>query len=103
MLSKDFLLYLILYPLLLCFLKMCILFIFGFIATLSSVQSFSRPWTAAYQASLSVTNSQSLLTSIESVLAPLGLSLAEASRGYTVVAVCRLLTVVAPLVADRGL
>ena len=80
-----------------------ILFIFGFIATLSSVQSFSRPWTAAYQASLSVTNSQSLLTSIESVLAPLGLSLAEASRGYTVVAVCRLLTVVAPLVADRGL
>ena len=43
---------------------------------LSSVQSFSRvrlfatPWTAAYQASLSITNSQSLLKpmSIESVM-----------------------------------
>ena len=37
---------------------------------LSSVQLFATPWTAAYQASLSITNSQSLrkLTSIELVM-----------------------------------
>ena len=38
--------------------------------SLSLVQLFSTPWTAAHQASLSITNSQSLLKlmSIESVL-----------------------------------
>ena len=37
---------------------------------LSCVQLFATPWTAAWQASLSITNSQSLLklTSIESVM-----------------------------------
>ena len=88
---------------------MYLLFLFWlpwvFIAILSSVQLFSRPWTAALQASLSVTSSQSLLklTSIELVIATLRLSLVEASWGYTVVAVCRLLTVLASPVADHGL
>ena len=40
------------------------------VQSLSRVQLFSTPWTAAHQASLSITNSQSLLTlmSIESVM-----------------------------------
>ena len=72
---------------------------------LSCVQLLVIPWTAACQASLSITSSQSLLklTSIESVTATLRLSLGEASWGYTVVAVCRLLTVLVSLVADHGL
>ena len=88
---------------------MYLLFLFWlpwvFIAILSSVQLFSWPWTAALQASLSVTSSQSLLTltSVELVIATLRLSLDEASWGYTVVAVCRLLTVLASPVADHGL
>ena len=40
------------------------------VQSLSHVQLFATPWTAAYQASLSITNSQSLLKlmSIESVM-----------------------------------
>ena len=40
------------------------------VQSLSSVQLFATPWTAAHQASLSITNSQSLLKllSIESVI-----------------------------------
>ena len=43
---------------------------FSSIQSLSRVQLFATPWTAARQASLSITNSQSLLklTSIESVM-----------------------------------
>ena len=42
------------------------------VQSLSRVQLFATPWTAARQASLSITNSQSLLrlTSIESVMPP---------------------------------
>ena len=42
------------------------------IQSLSHVQLFATPWTAAHQASLSITNSQSLLKlmSIESVMPP---------------------------------
>ena len=42
---------------------------FSSVQSLSSVQLFATPWTAAHQASLSVTNSRGLLklTSIESV------------------------------------
>ena len=42
------------------------------VQSLSHVQLFATPWTAAYQASLSITNSQSLLKlmSIESVIHP---------------------------------
>ena len=41
-----------------------------FVQSLSCVRLFVTPWTAAHQASLSITNSQSLpkLTSIESVM-----------------------------------
>ena len=35
---------------------------------LTRVRPFATPWTAAHQVSLSITNSQSLLTSIESVM-----------------------------------
>ena len=44
--------------------------IFSSVQLLSRVQLFATPWTAAYQASLSVTNSWSLLKlmSIESVM-----------------------------------
>ena len=43
---------------------------FSSVQSLSHVQFFATPWTAACQASLSITNSQSLLklTSIESVI-----------------------------------
>ena len=43
---------------------------FGSIQSLSRVQLFATPWTAAHQASLSITNSRSLpkLTAIESVM-----------------------------------
>ena len=43
---------------------------FSSVQPLSRVQLFATPWTAAYQASLSITNSQSLLKfmSIESVI-----------------------------------
>ena len=43
---------------------------FGSVQSLSHVQIFATPWTAAHQASLSITNSQSLLKlmSIESVM-----------------------------------
>ena len=43
---------------------------FNSIQSLSRVQLFAAPWTAVHQASLSITNSQSLLklTSIESVM-----------------------------------
>ena len=46
------------------------LFQFNSVQSLSRVQFFATPWTAAHQASLSVTNSQSLLKllSIESVM-----------------------------------
>ena len=45
---------------------------FSSVQLLSRVQLFETPWTAAHQASLSITNSQSLLrlTSIESVMMP---------------------------------
>ena len=43
---------------------------FGSVQSLSCVQLFATPWTAAHQASLSITNSRSLLKlmSIESVM-----------------------------------
>ena len=43
---------------------------FNSVQSLSRVQLFATPWTAAHQASLSITNSQSLpkLMSIESVM-----------------------------------
>ena len=45
-------------------------FVVVVVQSLSHVQLFATPWTAAHQASLSITNSQSLfkLTSIESVM-----------------------------------
>ena len=48
----------------------CILIQFSSVQSLSHVQLFAAPWTAACQASLSITNSQSLLKlmSIESVI-----------------------------------
>ena len=44
----------------------------GVVQLLSRVRLFATPWTAAYQASVSITNSWSLLklTSIESVMVP---------------------------------
>ena len=46
--------------------------LFSSVQTLSPVQLFTTPWTAACQASLSITNSQSLLklVSIKSVMPP---------------------------------
>ena len=46
------------------------LLLFSSVQSLSCVQLFATPWTAAHQASLSITNSQSLLKliSIESVM-----------------------------------
>ena len=41
---------------------------FSSVQSLSHVQLFATPWIAAHQASLSITNSWSLLTSIESVM-----------------------------------
>ena len=43
---------------------------FSSVQSLSLIQLFATPWTAAHQASLSITNSQSLLKlmSIESVM-----------------------------------
>ena len=48
----------------------CICFLFSSVQPLSHVQLFVTPWTAARQASLSITNSRSLsrLMSIESVM-----------------------------------
>ena len=48
----------------------CILYVISSVQSLSRVQLFATPWTAARQASLSITNSQSLLKlmSIESVM-----------------------------------
>ena len=43
-------------------------FQFSLVQSLSRVQLFVTPWTAAHQASLSFTNSQSLLKSIELVM-----------------------------------
>ena len=50
--------------------KACIVIIFSSVQLLSRVQLFVTPWTAAHQASLSITNSRSLLKlmSIESVM-----------------------------------
>ena len=47
-------------------------FVFSSVQLLSHVQLFATPWTAACRASLSITNSQSLLKfmSIESVMPP---------------------------------
>ena len=47
-------------------------FLFSWVQSLSRVQLFATPWTAALQASLSITNSQSppKPTSIESVMPP---------------------------------
>ena len=45
-----------------------ILYQFSSVQSLSHVQQFATPWTAACQASLSNTNSQSLLLSIELVM-----------------------------------
>ena len=42
--------------------------LFSSVQSLSCVQLFATPWTAACQASLSITNSQSLLKLIESVI-----------------------------------
>ena len=44
--------------------------IFSSVQSLSRVQLFATPWTAAHQASLSITNSRSLLKlmSVESVM-----------------------------------
>jgi len=49
---------------------MCALVQFSSVQSLSRFQLFATPWTAAHQASLSITNSQSLLKfmSIESVM-----------------------------------
>ena len=41
---------------------------FSSVQSLSCVQLFVTPWTSAHQASLSITNSQSLLMSIELVM-----------------------------------
>ena len=43
---------------------------FNSVQSLSHVQLFATPWTAAHQATLSITNSQSLLklTSLKSVI-----------------------------------
>ena len=41
---------------------------FSLVQSLRSVQLFATPWTAAFQASLSITDSWSLLESIESVM-----------------------------------
>ena len=115
MLSKDFLLYLILYSLLLCFFKIYLSFLFLAALGLHCYTHFSSV-TQSYlilcdamdcsicQASLSVTNSWSLLklTSIKSVIATLRLSLVEASWGSILVAVCRRLIVGASLIADDG-
>ena len=51
-------------------LSLCIVDGFSSVQSLSRVPLFATPWTAAHQASLSITNSQSLLklTSIESVM-----------------------------------
>ena len=51
-------------------LNLCLYFWFSSVQLLSCVQLFATPWTAAHQASLFTTNSQSLLklTSIESVM-----------------------------------
>ena len=47
----------------------CNKWFFSSVQSLSRVQLFATPWTAAHQASLSITNSSSLrLTSIESVM-----------------------------------
>ena len=56
------------FPVILCFIST--IFIFAIIQSLSHVQLFVTPWTAACQASLSFTISQSLLRlmSIESVM-----------------------------------
>ena len=50
--------------------KMNVFIQFSFVQSLSRVQLFVTPWTTAYQASLSITNSQSLLKlmSIESMM-----------------------------------
>ena len=49
-----------------------LLYQFGSVQSLSCVQLFATPWTAAHQASLSITSSRSLpkLMSIESVVPP---------------------------------
>ena len=55
-----------------CYLKKKSSVQFNSVQSLSQVQLFATPWSAAYQASLSITNSRSLskLMSIESVLQP---------------------------------
>ena len=47
-------------------------FVISSVQSLSRVRLFATPWTAAFQASLSITNSQSLLKlmSMESVMPP---------------------------------
>ena len=54
----------------LCHILLLRSFLLSSIQSLSHVQLFATPWTAAYQASLSITNSQSLLKlmCIESVM-----------------------------------
>ena len=53
------------------------MFQFSLVQSLSHVQLFATPWTAPHQASLSITNSQSLLKlmSIESVMSSIHLIL----------------------------
>ena len=53
-----------------CYYRECSSLMFSSVQLLSRVQLFATPWTAARQASLSITNSQSLLklVSIESVM-----------------------------------
>ena len=53
-----------------CILQLCWIHWFSSVQLLSHVWLFANPWTAAHQASLSITNSQSLLKlmSIESVM-----------------------------------
>ena len=54
-------------PYLYCFFLLFAL-VFIVVQSLSHVRLFETPWTTARQASLSITNSQSLLMSIESVM-----------------------------------
>ena len=63
---------------------MQIFIIFSSVQSLSYVQLFVNPWTAAHQASLSITNSQSLLKlmSIELVMPSNHLILSSTSPAF---------------------
>ena len=64
-----------------CHVQACVLSLFSSVQSLSRVRLFATPWTAAHQASLSITNSQSLfkLMSIESVMPSNHLTLSSPS------------------------